>query len=68
MALLALAAALVEVGWPFYVGLAAGAGQLAWQATTLDMEAPGDCLAKFKSNRWFGAVLFLAIIAGQLSH
>lgn len=51
------------MAWPFYVGLAAGTLQLAWQAATVDTQSPRDCLAKFKSNKWFGLILLAGIIA-----
>ncbi len=64
-ALLALAGALAGLAWPFYVGLAAAAAQLAWQAATLDTDSRADCLAKFGSNTWVGAIVFASIIAGR---
>lgn len=51
------------MAWPFYVGLAAATLQLAWQAADVDTESPQDCLAKFKSNKWFGLILLAGIIA-----
>ncbi len=67
LALLALAGALVDLAWPFYLGLAAAGAQLAWQAGTVDIDDAADCLAKFKSNSPFGAMIFAAIVAGQLA-
>ena len=63
-ALFALAGALAGLAWPFHVGLAAAAALLAWQAATVDTDSRADCLAKFKSNTWVGALVFAAIIAG----
>ena len=51
------------MAWPFYAGLAAAAAQLAWQAADVDTNSPQDCLAKFKSNKWFGLILLVGIIA-----
>ena len=51
------------IAWPFYVGLAATALQLAWQAADVDTESPQDCMVKFKSNKWFGLILLAGIIA-----
>lgn len=67
LALLALAGALVDLAWPFYLGLAAAGAQLAWQAGMVDIDDAADCLAKFKSNSLFGAMIFAAIVAGQLA-
>ncbi len=66
IALIGLAGALAGLAWPFHVGLAAAGAQLAWQATNVKIDAANDCLAKFKSNQWLGAIVFAAIVAGQL--
>ena len=66
-ALFGLAGALAGLAWPFYLGLAAAAAQLCWQAAAVDIDSPPDCLAKFKSNKWLGLILFAAILAGQLA-
>ena len=66
-ALFGLAGALAGLAWPFYLGLAAAAAQLCWQAAAVDIGSPADCLAKFKSNKWLGLILFAAILAGQLA-
>ncbi|MBR9971770.1 4-hydroxybenzoate octaprenyltransferase [Magnetospirillum sulfuroxidans] len=54
------------LSWPFYPVLLLSAGQLAWQALSLQMNDSADCLAKFKSNRLFGWGLLAAIIAGKV--
>jgi 4-hydroxybenzoate polyprenyltransferase len=51
------------MSWPYYAGLALAAAQLAWQAAAVDTDSPQDCLAKFKSNKWFGLILLAGIIA-----
>ncbi len=65
-ALIGVAGALAGLAWPFYLGLAAAAAQLAWQAARVDIDAPADCLAKFKSNKWLGLIVFAAIVAGRV--
>ena len=50
----------------FLVGLALAAVQLAWQAATVKIDEPADCLAKFRSNLWFGLLVFAAIVAGRV--
>jgi 4-hydroxybenzoate polyprenyltransferase len=52
-------------GW-FWVGLAAAAVQLLWQAAVVDIDRPADCLAKFRSNRAVGWLMLAGIIAGHL--
>ena len=61
-----LAGWLADLSWPFYAGLALAAAQLAWQAAKVDIDEPESCLAKFKSNRNFGFILFAAIVAGKV--
>ena len=51
------------LGWAYYTGLALATAQLAWQAAVVDTDSPQDCMAKFKSNKWFGLILLAGIIA-----
>ena len=48
----------------FYFVLVAAAIQLSWQATTVDIHNPVDCLKKFRSNTWFGWIVFAAGVLG----
>ncbi len=66
VALIGVAGALAGLAWPFYIGLGLAAAQLAWQAARVDIDAPADCLAKFKSNRGLGLIVFAAIVAGRV--
>lgn len=54
------------MAWPFYAGLAVAAGQLAWQVIDVDLDDAKDCLAKFKSNRLFGWLVFSAAVAARI--
>jgi 4-hydroxybenzoate polyprenyltransferase len=47
--------------WPFYVCTALGAAHLAWQIKNLKIDDRDDCMAKFVSNKWFGAIIFSGI-------
>jgi 4-hydroxybenzoate polyprenyltransferase len=61
------AAGIVDgLGWPFYVALALGAVQLAWQVADIDFDNAADCLVKFKSNRYFGWILVAGLFADLL--
>jgi 4-hydroxybenzoate polyprenyltransferase len=51
------------LGTIYLVGCGVAAVQLAWQAARVDIDDPADCLAKFKSNTWFGWILFIAAVA-----
>lgn len=44
---------------------AAAALHLTWQVATLKTQTPRDCLAKFRSNRFFGLLMLLALAAGR---
>ncbi len=61
-----LAGALQGLGWAFYLGLAGAAAHFAWQLRSVDYADPDSCLRVFKSNQWFGAILFAAILLGTL--
>ena len=64
--LLAGAGSLAGLGWSFYAALSLGALHLALQTRNVDITDPKDCLAKFKSNRDFGLIVFAGIVSGQL--
>jgi MFS family permease len=57
-ALFALAFSLAGVGWVAYLALALGTAQLGWQVVTLRSDEPANCLARFRSNRFYGWILF----------
>jgi 4-hydroxybenzoate polyprenyltransferase len=55
-----------DLSWPFFVLLVAAGGHLYWQIRTLDIDDWRNCLDKFNSNRVFGWLMMLAIVAGKL--
>ena len=57
---------LAGIGWAFYAGLVVVAVQLAWQVVKLNIDSSEDCLAKFRSNHLTGALVFAAILAGNV--
>lgn len=63
LALLALAGIGAGAQWPFFAGLTLGCAHLVWQIVTLDVDDPANCLTRFRSNRDFGALVFLAFLA-----
>jgi 4-hydroxybenzoate polyprenyltransferase len=67
VALWAAAGAAAGLAPPFWLGLAAAAGQLAWQAARVSTGDAADCLAKFRSNRWVGWLMLCGIVAGHLA-
>ena len=57
-----LAGVLAGAGPVFFAGLALACGQLIWQIATLDIDDASNCLARFRSNRDFGLIVFFAIL------
>jgi 4-hydroxybenzoate polyprenyltransferase len=55
------------LGATFWVGLAAAAGQLTWQAARVRTDDPADCLRRFRSNRAVGWLMLAGIVAGHLA-
>lgn len=66
LALLGVTGHLAGLTWPFFAGLALAAAHFAWQVTALDIDDAKDCLAKFRSNRDAGLILFAAFVAGRV--
>ncbi|KAJ1820474.1 Para-hydroxybenzoate--polyprenyltransferase, mitochondrial precursor (PHB:polyprenyltransferase), partial [Coemansia sp. RSA 2599] len=51
-------------GMPFYAAvLGAGTAHLVWQLRKVNIDDPSVCWSVFKSNTWFGAIVFGAILA-----
>ncbi len=67
VALTGLAGAIAGLGSIFYAGLALALAHLMWQAWRVDTENAEDCLAKFRSNKWLGWIVFAAIVAGSVT-
>ena len=65
LALFIAAGLCVELSNLYYIGVSIGALHFVWQIYRLDTDDPRDCLATFKSNKWFGILITVAIIAGQ---
>jgi 4-hydroxybenzoate polyprenyltransferase len=66
IALLGLCGFLAELAWPFYSALAIAALHFGWQTLTVAIDDQKDCLAKFKSNRDVGLIVFAGIVAGRI--
>ena len=63
---LAVCGAAAGCGAPFLAAVAAGAGHQAWQVASVDLDDGRDCMAKFVSNQWYGAIIFAGIVADGL--
>ena len=53
---------MANAGTAFLIGMMAAAAQLAWQVATLDIDDAENCLARFRSNRDFAAIVLGAIL------
>jgi len=62
----ALAGEAAGLGLPYRIALILVLFQLCWQAARLTIDDPADCLAKFKSNRVTGWLMFFGIIAAHV--
>jgi 4-hydroxybenzoate polyprenyltransferase len=67
-AIILWAAAAVAAGlaWPIWPLLVLAALQLAWQAATVRIDDPADCLAKFRANRWTGWLVLAGIVIARV--
>jgi 4-hydroxybenzoate polyprenyltransferase len=66
IALWSAAAVAAGLAWPIWPPLALAAMHLAWQAATVRIDDPADCLAKFRANRWTGWLVLAGIVAAKL--
>ena len=66
-ALFAATGHVVGLGWVFYAGLTLATLQFVWQVADLDLDAPKDCLAKFRSNRLAAWLILGSIVVAQLA-
>ncbi len=64
--LLMLAGTLQGIGGFFYYSLIPAALHLAWQVKTVKLEDPKSCFRKFRSNGWFGWIIFAGILAEKM--
>jgi 4-hydroxybenzoate polyprenyltransferase len=62
----ALAGLKAGAHWPFFIGVTLAGAQFAWQVATLDIHDTANCLARFRSNRTAGAILFAGLLADVL--
>src|SRR5680860_893004 len=56
-----VAGLLCGAGAVFIAGMGLAGAQLAWQVATLDIDDPDNCLSRFRSNRDFGLLIFVAV-------
>ncbi|WP_443023755.1 4-hydroxybenzoate octaprenyltransferase [Sneathiella sp.] len=64
-ACLLVSGSLAGLTLPFYIVMAGAGAHLLWQIKTLDIDDPDLCLLLFKSNKVFGLIVLVAIMAGK---
>ena len=52
--------------WPFTIAISAASAHIFWQILSVDLDSGADCMAKFVSNKYYGALLFGGIVASKL--
>jgi 4-hydroxybenzoate polyprenyltransferase len=65
LALWAASGGFIALGAGFLICVALAGIQLGWQAASVNINDPADCLAKFRSNRIVGWLLLGGIVAGH---
>lgn len=60
-----LAGQAMGFGWQYYAVYVLAAAHLVWQAATVKLDDPADCLTKFKSNRIYGWLVLGAVAFGH---
>ena len=63
---LALASAAVGAGPIYYAGALGAGAHMLWQTSTADLADPQNLAARFDSNKYLGAAVWLAIVADRL--
>ena len=56
----------VHLGWPYYAGLSVALGLAVYQQVLINNRTPARCLKAFLNNNWFGAAIFVGIMAHYL--
>lgn len=55
-----------DCSWPYHAAVLGAAAHMAWQIRSVDLSNGADCMAKFVSNKWVGALLFAGTVAGRV--
>ncbi len=63
---LLLAGTQLEMSWPYYLCLAAGAVFLAWQVWSIRSRERDICFAIFRKSHWFGLIIWGGFVAHYL--
>lgn len=61
IALLVVVGLQVKLGWPWFAGIAWGAGLFVYQQWLIRDRQPQACFRAFLNNSWFGAIVFAGL-------
>ena len=53
----------LDVGWPYFAGLAAAAAIAVWHFTLIRTRTREGCFRAFRVNHWLGFAVFAGIVA-----
>ncbi|WP_419812017.1 4-hydroxybenzoate octaprenyltransferase [Bacterioplanoides sp.] len=60
---LLLAGSQLQLGWPYYLSLLAGAAFLGWQVWNIRSRERDICFATFRQSHWFGLIVWAGLVA-----
>jgi 4-hydroxybenzoate polyprenyltransferase len=53
-----------QLGWPFWLGMAATAAQMAWHYTLIKDRTREGCFVAFSKSHWIGVTTFVGVVVG----
>jgi len=54
----------LQLGWPFWLGMAAAAVQIGWHYTLIKDRTREGCFVAFSQSHWIGASMFAGVALG----
>jgi 4-hydroxybenzoate polyprenyltransferase len=64
LAILAFVGVDLELGWPYFAGLAVAAGLVAWHWRLIRDRSREGCFKAFMHANWIGAAVFAGVVLG----
>lgn len=62
----AISGYMLDMAWPYYVGVAGSAAHMLWQVRTADYNDRESLTRRFVRNKWVGWIMLAGIVGGQL--
>ena len=54
----------LQLGWPFWLGMAGAGAQMLWHYTLIRSRRREDCFVAFSKSHWIGASIFAGVVLG----